>query len=109
MPVAPCTPLWSRAIRFIAVEDDSVHVGEPIDAQLDVGLATFAGDEIKVNELAGASLLDLETQFTGNVLTVKTVLSPITEDETSSIRCVGLNVRRPFSLPAQLTDAFFTA
>lgn len=105
MSTTPCTPLWSRAIRFIAAEDDAVHIGEPVELSVDVGLATFAGEEVKVNELAGSSLLDLEAQFTGKVLTVKTVLSPITEDETFSIRCVGLNVRGSRALVVPGTDA----
>lgn len=84
---------WKRSVRFIAEEDSKIHVGEPIDQEIDIGLVSFNATEvIKVNELSGTSLLDLDASFTGRVLTIKQILSPVSEEETWPIRCIGLNV-----------------
>ena len=59
---------WERAVRFLAAEDDSIHVGQPVDSELDIGLAYADGQEIKVDTFAGTSLLDLAASPTGKIV-----------------------------------------
>lgn len=83
---------WDRAMRFEAV-DGRILCGEPLDADSDIGLASFAGQKIEVHVLSGASLLNLDTARTGEVAVVKRILSPLSQAEVGTIRCIGLNVR----------------
>jgi hypothetical protein len=63
-------PSWTRLIRFIAKETSQVHLGQPIDTGLDVGLAFNEGKEIKVHEIIAAHAYDPTAELTRNVLTV---------------------------------------
>ena len=85
---------WERAVRFLAAEDDAIHVGQPVDAELDIGLAYAEGKEIKVDSFASTSLLDLASSPTGKILTVKTLLPPLDKTEVPDVRCIGLNYRK---------------
>ncbi|KAF8622066.1 hypothetical protein AX15_007216 [Amanita polypyramis BW_CC] len=67
-----------------------VHIGQPIDPHLDVGLAAHEDRPIKAHEIVG-STLDAAAQVTDNVLTVKTLLSPLSRQEVGIVRCLGLN------------------
>ncbi|KAJ6532261.1 hypothetical protein DFH09DRAFT_1044220 [Mycena vulgaris] len=81
---------WTRLIRFIAAETAQVHIGQPIDATLDVGLAAYRGDVIKAHEIVG-SALDPASRVSSTVLTVKQLLSPLARQEVKYVRCLGLN------------------
>lgn len=103
---------WTRLIRFVAVETAQVHVGEPIDGNLDsmftlvlhpsihsslrsltlpsVGLAIHNGQTVKAYEILG-SAIDPAAQVSSNVLTVKQLLSPLSREQVGIVRCLGLN------------------
>ena len=86
-PLAP----WSRLLRFKDASGRTL-LGEPVDAELDVGLASFAGSSFSANIYSGTSILDLDVKPTGEVVEVATVLCPLVASEVGSIRCIGLNV-----------------
>jgi len=84
---------WTRLIRFTARETGGkkVHIGEPVDAQLDVGLALVEGKRVQAYEISGTSALDYRATVTKNVLTVLTLLAPIDPKEVGVARFLGLN------------------
>jgi len=88
--MAPIRTQWTRLIRFVAKETSRVHIGEPIDANLDVGLAAHQGKTIKAYEIVG-SALDTGAQVTKTILTVKSLLTPLSKEEVKVVRCLGLN------------------
>ncbi|GJE84461.1 fumarylacetoacetate hydrolase [Phanerochaete sordida] len=88
--MAPIKTAWTRLIRFVAAETSQVHLGEPCDRWLDVGLAFHKKQTIKAYEIVGAAL-DPAAQVTNNVLTVQHLLPPLTREEIGVVRCLGLN------------------
>ena len=93
---------WSRLIRFNPKSAPStVLIGEPVDPKLDVGLASYKSEEIKVNVYSGNSVLDAGQQ-TGKEEVVERILSPLARSEVGTIRCIGLNVS-PLSMHWWLT------
>ncbi|KAG7097429.1 hypothetical protein E1B28_004773 [Marasmius oreades] len=88
--MAPIRTQWTRLIRFVAAETSRVHIGEPVDKNLDVGLASHQKRPIEAYEILG-SALDPAAQVTKNVLTVQTLLSPLSNEEIKYVRCLGLN------------------
>ncbi|KZO93662.1 putative mitochondrion protein [Calocera viscosa TUFC12733] len=81
---------WSRLVRFIPKSGAAPLLGEPLDASLDVGIAAFKGDEIKVSVYSGSSVLS-PGEKTDRVELVGTLLSPLAQEEVGTIRCIGLN------------------
>jgi 2-keto-4-pentenoate hydratase/2-oxohepta-3-ene-1,7-dioic acid hydratase in catechol pathway len=67
-----------------------VHIGQPVDPKLDVGLASWNKQTIKAYEIIG-SALDPAAQVTSTVLTVKELLAPLSREELKIVRCLGLN------------------
>ncbi|KAJ7458398.1 hypothetical protein B0H11DRAFT_2061866 [Mycena galericulata] len=88
--MAPISTQWTRLIRFVAAETSQVHIGQPVDGSLDVGLAAHRGDPIKAHEIVG-SALDPKAHLTTTVLTVKQLLSPLSREEVGYVRGLGLN------------------
>ncbi|KAJ7821198.1 hypothetical protein B0H14DRAFT_2831904 [Mycena olivaceomarginata] len=88
--MSPIRTQWTRLIRFVAAETSQVHLGQPVDASLDVGLAAFRGNAIKAHEIVG-SALDPAAHLSKTVLTVKQLLSPLSREEVKYVRCLGLN------------------
>ncbi|KAI0053602.1 fumarylacetoacetate hydrolase [Auriscalpium vulgare] len=88
--MSPIRTQWTRLIRFVAAETSQVHVGQPIDGALDVGLAYRERRPVKAYEITG-SALDPAAQVSSNVLTVKTLLSPLSREQIKTVRCLGLN------------------
>lgn len=88
-------PKWSRLVRFIPRNTGRVAhplIGEPVDASLDVGLASLASSTpITVNVFSGSSVLD-PGQATGQLAVVERLLSPLAQSEVGAIRCIGTNV-----------------
>ena len=83
---------WSRLIRFHPKSAPStVLIGEPVESELDVGLASYKSEEIKVNVYSGNTVLDAGQQ-TGKEEVVERILSPLARNEVGTIRCIGLNV-----------------
>ncbi|KAJ6587783.1 hypothetical protein B0H10DRAFT_2167963 [Mycena sp. CBHHK59/15] len=81
---------WTRLIRFVAAETSQVHIGQPVDATLDVGLAAHRGAMIQAHEIVG-SALDPAARVSSMVLTVKQLLSPLAREQVGYVRCLGLN------------------
>ncbi|KAF2860304.1 hypothetical protein K470DRAFT_258060 [Piedraia hortae CBS 480.64] len=81
-------PSWTHLVRFEAIEDGRIHLGQLKNTNLDVGLALEKGDVVQAYRING----DI---FTGTVtsalLTVRRVFSPVTPEQCTYIRCVGLN------------------
>ncbi|KAF5363595.1 hypothetical protein D9756_000306 [Leucocoprinus leucothites] len=88
--MAPIQTQWSRLIRFVAVETKRVHIGQPVDHNLDVGIAAANRQPIRAYEIVG-SALDPSAQVTNQVLTVDVLLAPLSNDEIKIVRCLGLN------------------
>ncbi|RDX47755.1 fumarylacetoacetate hydrolase [Lentinus brumalis] len=88
--MSPTRTQWTRLIRFVAAETAQVHIGEPVDPKLDVGLAFHQKKPIKAYEIVG-SALDPRSQVTTNVLTVKELLAPLSREDVGLVRCLGLN------------------
>ncbi|KAG4423092.1 hypothetical protein IFR04_003729 [Cadophora malorum] len=83
-------PIWERFVRFTA-EDYQIYCGEPVDPELDIGLAFLAKEPIQLKVLDTNSALELNTSFTGEVKTATSILTPLTPQEIGTVRCVGLN------------------
>ncbi|KAH9884946.1 hypothetical protein C8Q73DRAFT_718587 [Cubamyces lactineus] len=88
--MSPIRTQWTRLIRFVAAETAQVHIGEPVDPKLDVGLAIHQRKPVTAYEIVG-SALDPTAQVTKNVLTVKELLAPLSREEVGLVRCLGLN------------------
>lgn len=88
--MAPIRTQWTRLIRFVAAETSQVHLGQPVNATFDVGLAASRGNTIQAHEIVG-SALDPAAQVTSTVLTVKQLLTPLSREEIKYVRCLGLN------------------
>ncbi|KAM0786098.1 hypothetical protein ACM66B_006909 [Microbotryomycetes sp. NB124-2] len=86
---------WSRIVRYQSKTDPSgsPRIGEPIDSQLDVGKAIYDGQTVTVKRFSGNSILNAG-EVTNDVDEVHKVLSPLSELEVGSIRCIGLNYKK---------------
>ncbi|QRV72375.1 fumarylacetoacetate hydrolase domain-containing protein 2 [Ceratobasidium sp. AG-Ba] len=86
---------WTRLIRFTAVETGGkrVHLGQPVDPKVDVGLAVLKKHSLQANEISAKSALDPQAKVTDRILTVDTLLEPIAPEEVGIVRCLGLNYR----------------
>ncbi|EAU35303.1 hypothetical protein ATEG_04856 [Aspergillus terreus NIH2624] len=82
---------FSRLVRFVPKSNPSkILIGEPVDPQLDVGLAIYQGKEVSVRPFSGTSVLD-PGQKTESTETISRILSPLSQSEVGTIRCIGLN------------------
>ena len=86
---------WTRLVLFHAVEH-SVPVllsGEPIDLDLDVGqaLASQPPKEVKVRVWSMANPEDAHAEPTDEILTVKTVFSPLNSSRKGSASAASKN------------------
>jgi len=86
-------PNWDRLIRFIAADGRELR-GQPIlpSPDFDVGTTTEE-TKLQANVIAvkNNDIFDPSTQVTDEVVTVKKLLGPLTQDEVPIIRCIGLN------------------
>ncbi|KAM0460206.1 hypothetical protein ACHAPV_004995 [Trichoderma viride] len=81
---------WTHLIRFRAIEDGQVHLGQLIDTSRDVGIDCLNGVEVKAFLING----DLfNGTVTNHVLTVDHLLSPVSREHCNYIRCLGLNYK----------------
>ncbi|KAF9890634.1 hypothetical protein FE257_005765 [Aspergillus nanangensis] len=81
-------PSWTHLVRFIAVEDSQVHLGQLVDTTRDVGQDSVGGVQIAVYVING-SIFD--GRVTDQVMHVKQLLSPVSTNDCNYIRCLGLN------------------
>lgn len=80
----------THIIRFVAVEDGRVHLGQLADTSRDVGLDSLEGKTITAYEINGSIF---NGEVSQNVLTVKYLLSPVSTEDCNFIRCLGLNYK----------------
>lgn len=80
----------THIIRFVAIEDGRVHLGQLADTSRDVGLDAVEGKKTTAYEINGSIFSGEVTQ---NILTVKHLLSPVSTEDCNFIRCLGLNYR----------------
>lgn len=79
-------------LRFIPKSHSSeILLGQPIDDEVDVGIATREGQEVLVAVYSGNSVLEPGFR-TSRIEAVSTLLSPLAQEEVGTIRCIGLNV-----------------
>ncbi|KAG9788249.1 hypothetical protein KCU88_g1760, partial [Aureobasidium melanogenum] len=81
-------PKATHIIRFIANEDNRIHLGQLVDTSRDVGLDSVEGKEIKAYLINGSIFAP---EVTSHVYTVKQLLSPVSMEDCNYIRCLGLN------------------
>ncbi|GJN81968.1 hypothetical protein PLIIFM63780_005504 [Purpureocillium lilacinum] len=85
---------FSRLVRFVPKSNpSSVHIGEPTDPEIDVGLALRQGLTVEAATFSGQSVLS-PGHRTGNTETILRVLSPLAAEEVGTIRCIGLNYKQ---------------
>ncbi|KAL6245942.1 hypothetical protein RBB50_007095 [Rhinocladiella similis] len=80
----------THIIRFIANEDNRVHLGQLVDTSRDVGLDTFEGKKVEAYLINGSIFTP---EVTSIVYTVKQLLSPVSTEDCNYIRCLGLNYK----------------
>lgn len=85
--------LWFLGlVRFVPKSDSSkVLIGQPTDESIDVGVAVKEGKEVGVDVFSGSSVLS-PGQSSGQNAVIDRILSPLTQNEVGTIRCIGLNV-----------------
>ncbi|KKK21295.1 hypothetical protein P175DRAFT_0458295 [Aspergillus ochraceoroseus IBT 24754] len=82
---------FSRLVRFTPKSNPSrTLIGEPVDPEIDVGLALYQGKDVRVHLFSGSSVLN-PGQKTSATESIQRVLSPLAQNEVGSIRCIGLN------------------
>lgn len=83
---------FKRLVRFIPKGgSSSALIGEPVDSNVDVGVATRKGQDVDVRVFSGQSALE-PGSLTDKVEKIGRLLSPLTANEVGTIRCIGLNV-----------------
>ncbi|KAL3455998.1 hypothetical protein BJX64DRAFT_297101 [Aspergillus heterothallicus] len=101
-------PSWTHLVRFVAVEDNQVHLGQLVDTTRDVGRDSVDGVDIAVYVVDGTIF---DGRVTEQVLHVKSLLSPVSREECSYIRCLGLNYTdhaKEANLPLPKVPILFT-
>ncbi|KAH8431900.1 fumarylacetoacetate hydrolase family protein [Aspergillus melleus] len=82
---------FSRLVRFNPKSNPSkILIGEPVDPKIDVGLALYQGQDVSVRPFSGTSVLS-PGQKVESTETIGRILSPLSQNEVGSIRCIGLN------------------
>jgi len=80
----------THIIRFVANEDNRIHLGQLVDTSRDIGLDSVEGKEIKAYLINGSIFA---AEVTEHVYTVKQLLSPVSQEDCNYIRCLGLNYK----------------
>ncbi|KAK3688422.1 hypothetical protein B0T22DRAFT_153187 [Podospora appendiculata] len=85
---------FQRLVRFVPKgSDDKVLIGEPVDSSVDVGKAVRNGEDVQVKVFSGTSVLDAGAP-TDEVAVIGRILSPVSQEEVGTIRCIGLNYKK---------------
>ncbi|KIV93338.1 hypothetical protein PV10_04556 [Exophiala mesophila] len=85
---------FKRLVRFIPRSDSSkILIGQPQDESIDVGLALRKGQDVSVDVFSGSSVLSAG-QPTGTSAIIDKILSPVSQTEAGTIRCIGLNYKQ---------------
>lgn len=75
-------------VWYTQVHDKSNHADRLI-----VGQAIEKNIEVSVKVVTGNSALDYDASFTGEIKTIDELLSPVSQIEAGTVRCVGLNYK----------------
>lgn len=94
---------FQRLVRFVPKSGGEPLIGEPVERDQDVGLATYAGEPVEVEVFAGRSVLE-PGERTGKKEQVERLLSPLAASEVGTIRCIGLNVSQKCASLPQLVS-----
>ena len=68
-------------------------IGQPINDDLDIGLAVFEGHKVPVHVFSGSSVLAPGTPLESTAI-IDQILSPLSPTEVGTIRCIGLNYKQ---------------
>nr|XP_001390827.2 fumarylacetoacetate hydrolase [Aspergillus niger CBS 513.88] len=79
---------WTHLIRFVAVEDNHVHLGQLVNSERDVGKDSVNGIDIPVYLIEGTIF---DGRVTDQIMHVKQILAPVSTEQCNYIRCLGLN------------------
>lgn len=58
-----------------------------------MGIAIINKHEVAVRIVEGGSALDHDAQFTGETRVIQKLLSPVSQQEAGTVRCIGLNYK----------------
>ncbi|KAL5334489.1 hypothetical protein BJX70DRAFT_402541 [Aspergillus crustosus] len=101
---------FSRLLRFHPKSSPtSILIGEPTSPTLDVGLALHNHQDVTVSVFTGTSILNPGTK-TPQTESIAQLLSPLSQAEAGTIRCIGLNYvshAKEMSLPIPSTPTLF--
>lgn len=75
-PTADASQTWSRLIRFRADGDPTIYYGEPVNPEIDVGLAVREGEDVEAWVIETTSPWDESAQRTSEKKVVETVSNP---------------------------------
>ncbi|KAI1104106.1 hypothetical protein F4804DRAFT_352475 [Jackrogersella minutella] len=82
---------FERLVRFIPRREAAQPlIGQPVDGNIDVGKAVYAGEAVEVRVFSGASVLNPGSP-TDKIEVISRILSPVSAEEVGTIRCIGLN------------------
>lgn len=81
-------PAPTHIVRFVAEEDNRIHIGQLVDTSRDVGLDSLEGKKIEAYLINGTIF---NGEVTSQKYTVKQLLSPVSTEDCNYIRCLGLN------------------
>ncbi|KAI5209456.1 hypothetical protein E4T39_00913 [Aureobasidium subglaciale] len=85
---------FSRLVRFVPASDSkAILIGEPVDSELDVGLAIRKGKDVEVKVFSGKSALS-PGSLSDKTEKIAKLLSPLSQAEVGTIRCIGLNYKK---------------
>ncbi|KAF2759567.1 homoprotocatechuate catabolism bifunctional isomerase/decarboxylase [Pseudovirgaria hyperparasitica] len=85
---------WQRLLRFHPRSDRSkTLIGQPFDAERDIGLAVSKNEVVQVRIWSGSSVLSPGQETTEEAV-VGQLLSPLAQEEVGTIRCIGLNYKQ---------------
>lgn len=81
-------------VRFRPASNVSeILIGQPVDSDTDVGVAVREGKDVEVAVFSGSSVLSPGTQ-TEQRAKIGKILSPLSQSEVGTIRCIGLNYKQ---------------
>ncbi|KAL7965221.1 hypothetical protein HDV63DRAFT_397897 [Trichoderma sp. SZMC 28014] len=85
---------FTRLVRFVPKSDAAkVLIGQPVQKDLDVGVAVRQGEDVSVDVFSGSSVLAPGSP-TGSTEVIDRILSPLAQNEVGTIRCIGLNYKQ---------------
>ncbi|KAK7208491.1 hypothetical protein BZA70DRAFT_287793 [Myxozyma melibiosi] len=87
-------PLFKRLVRFIPKSSPSkILIGQPKSDSVDVGRALYQGQDVAVEVFSGNSMLS-PGENTSEIESIGKLLSPMSQSEVGTVRCIGLNYRQ---------------